>query len=103
MHAYHGHRIHGTERVQCIRRGGYIALGRCAAQPVIGNTRLGIWICDSNGIDCLMQRPRIGFPIKLDSRERYFCIHVRRLNGQRAIQHGDFFSIVLENSVTIPG
>jgi hypothetical protein len=47
-----------------------------------------------------MQRPGIGFPMKLDRCERYFCIHVGRLNGQRAIQHSYFFRIAPENSIT---
>src|SRR5256885_12906172 len=89
-----------SERVQCISRRGYVVLGQGAAQPVIGDTRQGAGIGSANGIDCLVQWPGVGFPMKLDCCERYFCINIGRLNGQRAIQHSYFFRIAPENSVT---
>src|SRR5438094_8542511 len=91
-----------TERVQCISRRGYVVLGQGAAQPVIGDTLQGSVICSPDGIDCLMQRPRISFPVKLNRCERYFCIHIGWLNGQCAIQHSYFFRITPENSITKP-
>src|SRR4029450_6619377 len=89
-----------TERVQCVSRRGNVVLGEGAAQPVIGDTRQCTGICSSNGIDCLMQRSRIAFPVKLGGCERYFCIHIVRLNGECAIQHSYFFRIASEDSVT---
>ncbi len=47
-----------------------------------------------------MQWPGVGFPVKLDRRERYFCVYIGRLDGQRSIQHSYFFRIASENSVT---
>src|SRR5439155_21627859 len=91
---------YSTYRVTCISPRGYGVLGQGAAQPVIGDTRQGAGICSANGIDCLVQWPGIGFPMKLDRCERYFCINIGRLNGQRAIQHSYFFRIAPENSVT---
>ena len=83
-----------AERVQCISRRGYVVLRQRATQPVIGNTRQGSRICGSNGLNCLMQRPGIRFPMKLDGRKRYFRVHIGWFDGQRSIQDGNFVRIL---------
>ena len=47
-------------------------------------------MCGANGIEYLMQRAGIGFPMEFHERTRYFRIDIVRLDGQRAVQYRVF-------------
>src|SRR5437764_9679119 len=78
----------GDGRIYC---GTGVAFSQCANQPTVGDTLRGGWICGANGIEYLMQRSGIGFPMEFHERTRYFRIDIVRLDGQRAVQYRVFF------------
>src|SRR5205814_5096329 len=61
-----------AKRDQGIFCSGGVAFGQRANKPKFSDTRHRGRICGPNGIDCLMQRLGIGFPIIIEARKPHF-------------------------------
>src|ERR1700757_1895459 len=88
-----------SKRNQSIGSCSRVTLGQRTGEPIWRDLLHRGRIFFPDGIDRLMQRPRVSFPIQFEESAAYFYIRGIRLDCQRAIPQGSRLSIAPQTLV----